>query len=128
MKIAITNTAKLAVAITLAEGRSRDRLIVVEDIRAACAGLEKQLATRLLKKDWAGLRFTIDVHARKFPNTYNGRPLSTQFTVERTATGWAVTDIGRYDCNGPEGRVRPHNIHERSVQLVAFAGASKNWC
>ena len=61
---------------------------------------EKKLEEKgLPKKYWTGLSFWGDINAQKFPNAYKWCPDSTQFVVERFASGWFVTRVGRMHCS-----------------------------
>lgn len=100
MKINIKNTEKLAEAIASAEVRCSARTISAKDIQNAAAHIEKKLANILAKKDWPGIKYTIDLNAQVFRG-YRGIPESTKFTLERFSSGWFVTDIyrGRTECS-----------------------------
>ena len=105
MKINVTATEKLVAAISAVEGsRVSARTITAEDIQTEVSRIERKLETLMAKKDWAGVVVSCDINAQTFPASYNGRPESTKFTVERFASGWFVTEIKRGYCNGPAGR------------------------
>lgn len=108
MKINVTNTDKLAAEIAIAEGaRVSARTITADDVSRAVAQIEKRLSAMMPKKAWRGAAFVVDVNAQSFPGAYKGRPESTQFMIERGASGWFVTKIWRGYTNGPTGRIRP---------------------
>ena len=122
MKINTNNTDKLNKAIDKAQGpRISARTITADDIRSMVERIEKRLATMLLKRDWKGLKFNCDPNAQSFPGAYKGVPSSTQFTLERGASGWFVIDIDRYRCRGPQSYCEPTNIKTKANELVEFA-------
>lgn len=128
MKININNTEKLSAAIEAAEGtRVNARTITAEDVIRSVEKIEKRLRYLLPKKGWKGLKFNVDPHAQQFPAAYKGTPQSTQFRVERGATGWFVTAIWRWQCNGSTGMICPLNMEDKAEEIAAFVSASKNW-
>lgn len=61
--------------------------------------IEKKLAEKgLPKKLWEGLSFFGDINAQKFPNAYKWTPESTQFKLQRFASGWFMVDAQRMCC------------------------------
>ena len=121
MKININNADKLTTAINAAEGaKVSARTISAVDIQTVTREIERNLSTRLLKKDWQGLVFRCDPHAQSFPGAYRGLPESTHFALERGASAWFVTSIGRSPTLGPTDRIIPVNIQEKAEQLIKF--------
>ena len=117
---------KLDAAIKAAEGKHVTvRRICAGDVQRMVREIEETLHTRLYKKDWAGLRFSCDDNAQSFPGAYKGRPESTHFELERTASGWFVTRIMRNDCRSPKNRIICHNMKDKAEALVSFA--IENW-
>ena len=125
IRINVNNTDKLNEAIAAAEGKASVRRLTADLVHTYVQHIEKMLSTRLLKNDWAGLEFSVDPHAQSFPGAYKGRPESTHFELERTASGWFVTRIMRNDCRSPKNRIICHNMEDKSEALVTFA--KENW-
>ena len=125
IRINVNNTDKISAAIAAAEGKATARCITADDIHSMINEIEESLTKRLYKKDWAGLRFSCDDNAQSFPGAYKGRPESTHFELERTASGWFVTRIMRNDCRSPKSRIICHNMEDKSEALVTFA--KENW-
>ncbi len=126
MKINTNNTNKLNSAIDQVEGdRCSVRLIDADTIAQHVAEIETMLCKILYKKNWAGLKFNIDPNAQDFPNAYKGKPESTQATVERTASGWFVTELKRDRCCSPTNRIKPINIliKERAIMDMLRQGS-----
>jgi len=97
MKINVSNTDKLAAAIAAAEGpRYSARTITPLQVQFEVDHITADLDRLLAKKDQVGARVIVDQNAQTFPNAYKGTPYSTQFTVERFASGWFVTDVSRH--------------------------------
>ena len=125
IRINVNNIGKLNEAIAVAEGRAKARCITADDIHSMINKIEATLIKPMYKKDWAGLEFSVDPHAQSFPGAYKGTPESTQFTMLRTASGWFVTSIRRYTCQGPTSRIYCRNMPEKAEALVKFA--KENW-
>jgi len=87
------NKDKLTAAIKEAEGRASVRCITAEDIIMAADKITKRLG--VTKKNLIGSVALVDINAQDFPNAYRYTPESTQFRMEYTASGWAVTEIMR---------------------------------
>ena len=117
MKINIKNTEKLAEAIASAEVRCSARTISAKDIQKEAAHIETKLSKILAKKDWPGIKFTIDLNAQSFPGKYRGIPESTKFTLERFSSGWFVTAIYR----GRTASSRKNEARLTESQKVAMA-------
>lgn len=120
MKLNITHTAKVQKAIEEVESRAHARRIDADDVLQVAREAERKLLDRLYKKDWVGVVVHVDVHAQKFPASYNGTPESTQFTLERFATGWFLTKIERSETKGPTGRLRV-DFSAKGDALIRFA-------
>lgn len=101
------------------------RIITAHDVVQAIHGLEDQLRGRLMKKDWKGLKFKIDLNAQKFPNAYKGIPESTVVWVERTAASWKIIRVCRFRTDTLA--VRPINLREKAAELALFAAEATNW-
>lgn len=127
MRMNIKNTEKISSAIIEVERRATIRRITISDIEDALKEIEKRLSCLLRKKDWVGLAFHCDINAQSFPAAYKYIPDSTQFKIERGATGWFITGLYRASCGGPSQRITPLNISEKSEQIANFVSKSKNW-
>ena len=94
---------KIAAAIKLAEGRSRERTVTPDDILNAIEMAEKvwKLPTRLM----TGIKIDVDINAQNFPRRYKWSAESTHFTAEHRGSRWYLTDIRRAPC-----RRYGHNI------------------
>lgn len=104
MKIIIkdSNEAKITAAIKEAEGRATARTLEYKDIKTALDRIEKRLG--IAKKALLGVKVRVDVNAQTFPNAYKWTPESTHFVAERTASGWALTEVYRDRVEGPNSR------------------------
>ena len=115
MRINLNNDMKLNDALcTVQHKRINARCISRLSMRMEISHLENRLSRILFKKDWRGLVFRIDIHASNFPNAYKGTPDSTHFTVERGASGWFVTWIGRNCTRSAAQRIIPANLETKS--------------
>ena len=95
MIIRESNKEKIEEFITKAEGKARVRTIdfktIVKDIKC----LERELD--IPKMHMVGIKAFIDHHAENFPNAYKGRPMSTQYMIERKSSGWDLRSVERDD-------------------------------
>lgn len=57
------------------------------------------------KADMLGMSFTIDPNAQDFPKAYKYTPMSTKVVIERTSSGWVVSDIYRGECQAAYGEI-----------------------
>ena len=123
MKIKIThkNADKINAAIEAVEGkRVSQRRCTCNDVIKAVDRIEKRLSGLLKKKDWTGLKFHCDPNAQRFPSCYNGRPQSTQFLIERCASGWFLTGVNRMDCRSPSHKITTLNMVTRVQEMVEY--------
>ena len=95
MKIRICeeNKDKIQVALDEVQGKSRERTITVDDIICSVKDIEDEL--RIPKKHMIGVKVVSDQCCQNFPNAYKYTPYSTQFGMERTASGWFLTWVER---------------------------------
>lgn len=95
MKIRICeeNKDKIQAALDEAQGKSRERTITVTDILCSMKDVEDEL--RIPKKYMVGVKVVSDQNCQNFPNAYKYTPYSTQFGMERTASGWFLTWVDR---------------------------------
>lgn len=106
MKINVNNEHELNEKLHMANAKVRNA--DAQSVKAIVFQIEKKLEEKgLSKKYWTGLSFWGDINAQVFPNAYKWSPDSTQFRIERFASGWFVTDIQRMYC---------------SEKMVTFAG------
>lgn len=94
--IKYTNQAKAAAQIAEVQKLARVRTIGEEQIAEAIALAEKELSKRMFKKDWEGVKVSVDFFAGKFPASYKGRPESTVVKLLRGKTNWQVAVIREY--------------------------------
>lgn len=127
MKINVTHLEALTAAIETAEGKATARTVSPEDIAHEITGIENRLAGLLPKKDWQGLRFSLDVNAQTFPASYRYTPESTHVLIERGSNGWFVTEICRERTSGPTQRVMPVNMAEYADKIAAHVSKGPNW-
>ncbi len=127
MKINIKNIEKLTLAINEAEGRAQVRTITPKDVNNAIEHIEAKLGHILPKKQWQGLKFTIDPNAQTFPAAYNNTPMSTQVIIERGSTAWFAIYIARGKCVGPTKWIEPFNIELREKEIIDFLDKATNW-
>lgn len=95
MKIRICeeNRDKLQAALNDAQGNSRERTITVDDIINSIKDVEEEL--KIPKKYMVGIKVVSDQRCQNFPNAYKYTPYSTQYGMERTASGWFLTWVER---------------------------------
>ena len=93
MIIRESNKEKIEELITKAEGRARVRTIDYTTIKKDIEYLERKLD--IPKKHMVGIKVSIDHHATNFPNAYKGRPMSTQYMIERKSSGWDLRSVER---------------------------------
>lgn len=95
MKIRICeeNKDKIQAALDEAQGKSRERTITVTDILCSIKDVEDEL--QIPKKHIIGVKVISDHNCQNFPNAYKYTPYSTQFGMERTASGWFLTWVER---------------------------------
>jgi hypothetical protein len=99
IKITKENASKIDAEIDLIQEKAQVRLIYLSDVYQRIESIEKQLEKLLFKKDWNGLTFSVDENARKFPKSYFGTPVSTQYVLKREKSGWYFESISRKRCS-----------------------------
>ena len=93
IRICKENRDKLQAALNEAQGKSRERTITVNDIICSTRDVEEEL--KIPKKYMVGIRVVSDQCCQNFPNAYKHTPYSTQYGMERTASGWFLTWVER---------------------------------
>lgn len=93
IRICKENRNKLQAALNEAQGKSRERTITVDDIICSTRDVEEEL--KIPKKYMVGIRVVSDQCCQNFPNAYKYTPYSTQYGMERTASGWFLTWVER---------------------------------
>ena len=88
------NLDKIAQQIEGVQVRARERKISAADVLQVVKEIERRLD--IPKKCMVGIMADVDIHAQNFPNCYKGRPESTQFIIERKASGWDFRRAFRY--------------------------------
>lgn len=111
-----TNADKINKEIEKVEGRCSVRCIDYTDIEGAVEDIEKRLD--IPQSHLKGIVAKVDPWAQKFPNAYKYAPYSTQFTVERFASGWAVTEIKRTYVLPPSRRYQLVLTDEAKTAIV----------
>lgn len=96
MKIKVADLEKVTEAISLAEGRAKERLVSAEDVVTATQIIEKHLG--ITKKAMEGTTAYIDLNAQHFANAYKYQADSTQFELLYTKGVWYLTNIFRGRC------------------------------
>lgn len=86
--ITYTTQAKAAASLTLAQAKARMRTIVADDLNRAREAVERELSSRLFKRDWAGVTARVDLNAQHFPSSYRGAPESTIVHLRRDGGVW----------------------------------------
>ena len=127
MKIVIneSNAARIAQAIEQAQARARARAIAAIDVFRAVGKIERKLQD-VPKTAWEGVRAVVDVHGgNRYPNSYRGRPESTQFEVAYTAGTWKLTDVYRADVVQTKGGYM--TIHLPDALQKAIIAAYERW-
>lgn len=98
MKINVKNEKQINEELNKVNAKVRNASY--QSVVAIVFQIEKKLGEKgLPKKYWTGLKFWGDINAQKFPNAYKWCPDSTQFVVERFASGWFVTRVSRMRCS-----------------------------
>lgn len=98
MKINVKNEKQITDELNKVNAKVRNASY--QSVIAIVFQIEKKLEEKgLPKKYWNGLGFWGDINAQKFPNAYKWSPDSTQFRIERFASGWFITRVGRMHCS-----------------------------
>ena len=98
MKINVKNEKQITEELNKVNAKVRNASY--QSVVAIVWQIEKKLEEKgLPKKYWTGLSFWGDINAQKFPNAYKWSPDSTQFRIERFASGWFITRVGRMHCS-----------------------------
>lgn len=105
MKIIVNekNREKINEAILSAEGRANARCIGYSHIAEAIARIDAHLG--IPKVYQVGISATVDYFAQHFPSAYKYTPTSTHFSLVRTSSGWAVTEIFRAPTKSPSNAI-----------------------
>ena len=96
MKPIIINEAnrdRIIIAIDEAQSRAKVRAIDFTDVEYAVKKIEEKLG--ITKKAMVGVKATVDPWAQEFPKAYKYTPYSTQFSLEKTTSGWKLTKVYR---------------------------------
>jgi hypothetical protein len=97
MKINVKNEKQVNEALNKVNAKVRNANH--QSVVAIVWQIEKKLAEKgLPKKLWEGLSFIGDINAQSFPNAYKWTPESTQFKLQRFASGWFMVDAQRMCC------------------------------
>ena len=106
MKIVIkeSNRTKLQSEIEKIQKRTTRRNITVDDLFEIVNSIENKLSTYMSKNKMIGIVADVDYNAQDFPKSYKYIPESTRVKIEKVASGWALTRIGRDICRRPKHR------------------------
>lgn len=97
MKINVKNEKQINEALNQVNAKVRNA--DHQSVKAIVWQIEKKLQEKgLPKKLWEGLSFFGDINAQSFPNAYKWTPESTQFKLQRFASGWFMVDAQRMHC------------------------------
>jgi len=97
-------------AITVAEGKSRERTMTFEELQDYIQRIENTLSNSLFmpKKYWSGLQFQVG-DAADVPNSYTWKAMSTIATIAYKSGGWRLLSISRDQLYHD---IKPINIKE----------------
>lgn len=95
MKIIVNekNKNRIEDAIRKAEGKSTSRTISADKIINAVEKINNKLG--ISKQDLIGVKAEVDLNAQKLPSAYKWTAMSTHFTIEGCASGWALINVKR---------------------------------
>lgn len=103
MKVNLENTEKIEEILREIEKKCTARIFGgVSEIRERISDLENTFPYRELPKNaWVGCTVTMRADGGRFPNAYKYRPETTIIKLERTTTGWFMTDCvrGNAECS-----------------------------
>lgn len=85
--------AKLTEELDNVQKRCSARTITAREIFDELVSIENKLG--IAKCHMNGIRVTVDLNARSFPNAYKYIPESTHFNAELRSGKWRITDIRR---------------------------------
>ena len=121
------NRNKIEEMLAEVQEKSRVRTISFDDMMDVITRIEKRLG-EIRKKYWKGIRVHVDCNAQDFPGAYKGTPESTQFTIERATSGWALTGISRNRTKGQYEEVYIELTEEAKQQLLdAYRGFKRSY-
>ena len=104
MKIVIkeSNRDKLQKELERIQKRTTARNISVDDLFSIIKEIESNLG--IAKNKMVGIVADVDYNAQDFPRAYKYTPESTQITIQKVTSGWALTNIERYRCRTPKSK------------------------
>lgn len=107
MKIGIARKEKITAEIDRVQVKAKVRTIDVSCIDTLVKQLESRLYDlKIAKKNWRGMKFVLDFHAKKFANAYKWTPYSTIVHIERGNSNWNITNI----CRSP--------VHQHKITFI----------
>lgn len=92
-RVNIKNEDKIKLLLDEVQKRSYVRNIEYSTIVEYKNEVERKFAIK--GKTCAGFKVYIDPFAQRYPNSYKGRPESTQFALEYNGREWFVSEVGR---------------------------------
>ena len=120
MKINVNHTDKLQAAIDEVQKGCTTRKISPWDIQHAVEEIERHLTTILPKGAWVGLLFQCDVNSDSRASSWKHISCSTQFTLERTSSGWFVTRLDRTPVTARRGYYKPMSLVTKAEDIAKF--------
>ena len=123
--VSLKNEDKLQDAINQGQRKARVRTIQLEDIFAACRYMSSKIndSWNVSKVALEGTAVSIDLHARNFPNAYNGQPESTHFNLVYKLGQWRLTAVFRHYVRR-EGHIYDFDFSDSAKDAI-FANAKK---
>lgn len=117
MLVKESNMKKINEMIKKAEGRATARTIGYKDIAYNIEDIEKTLG--IPKKDMIGIVAYVDSNAQDFPNAYKYTPYSTQYVIERKASGWDLVEVerGRTERRKRKFRLKLTDIAKEAIVI-----------
>ena len=103
-------------AIKDAQGRARVRTLDGICIFRTLVEVENRLG--ISKSAMNGIVVSIDPWAMSFPNSYNGIPMSTQFTATYKDRHWVLTRICRTECKPASRHIFIVHTEDSKAALV----------
>ena len=112
IKVTKENENKIQFTLDEAQKRCRVRTASASDVFKTVEYIEREF--NIPKTHMKGLVIRVDLHADKYPNAYEHRPQSTQFTLTRKSGGWYVCDIERDWTGGTTNRYKVITMPEET--------------
>ncbi len=118
IKIEEKNRDKIAEELIRVEKRCSARTVEVDEIFKITEKIKVRLKELKVPSKLKGQKFTYE-NGHYVASSYNGYPESTQFKIEKFASGFFLTSLYRYYCNHG-GEIRFENENEYRQYYKAF--------